>query len=189
MAKKQVVSYSYTCDVCGNEIAETDAATASRKISWEGSDYTLDVCAVHGSELDTVLGAIKRFVDVSHRAGGRRGRRSATTKTTTPSPATRAPRARRTSGSTTAATPATRNNVGAVRAWAQANGYNVGDRGRIPASVVAAYEAANGPAQSNGTAQANGSSPAPAAPRTRRPRKAKAAATAPAESVPATASV
>ena len=56
MAKKQVVSYSYTCDVCGNEIAETDAATASRKVSWEGSDYTLDVCAVHGSELDTILG-------------------------------------------------------------------------------------------------------------------------------------
>jgi hypothetical protein len=183
MAKKQVVSYSYTCDVCGNEIAETDAATASRKVSWEGSDYTLDVCALHGSKLDTVLDTFKGFVDVSHRVGGRRGRRSATT---TPSPAARAPRARRAAGSTP---PSTRSNVGAVRAWAQANGHNVGDRGRIPASIVSAYEAANGPAQTNGTAQANGSAPAPTAPRTRRARKAKAAATAPAEAAPAAASV
>lgn len=183
MAKKQVVSYSYTCDVCGNEIAEADASTASRKVSWEGSDYTLDVCVVHGSELDTVLATLKGFVDVSHRAGGRRGRRSAPA---TPSPSTRAPRARRAGGSAPAST---RSNVGAVRAWAQANGHSVGDRGRIPASIVAAYEAANGPAQTNGTAQANGSAPAPAAPRTRRPRKAKAAATAPAAATPVDASV
>jgi hypothetical protein len=120
---------------------------------------------------------------VSRRAGGRRGRRSATA---TPSPATRAPRARRAIGPTP---PATRSNVGAVRAWAQANGHTVGDRGRIPASIVAAYEAANCSAQTNGTVQANGSAPAPAAPRIRRPRKAKAAATAPAETEPATASV
>jgi hypothetical protein len=179
MAKKQVVSYSYTCDVCSNEISDTDADTASRKVSWEGSDYALDVCAVHGSELDTVLGNLKSFVAVSHRSGGRRGRRSA--PATSP-PATRAPRTRRAAGS--AASP--RSNVGAIRAWAQSNGHSVGDRGRIPASVVAAYEAANGAAQTSETAQANGSSPAPAA-RTRRPRKAKAPATAAA--TPATASV
>ena len=31
----------------------------------------------------------------------------------------------------------------AIRAWAKGNGYEVSDRGRIPAAVVAAYEAAN----------------------------------------------
>jgi hypothetical protein len=188
MAKRQVVSYSYTCDVCGDEIAETDAATASRKVSWEGSDYTLDVCSAHGSKLDAVLGTLMGFVNVSHRAGGRGRRRSAPT---TPSPGTRAPRARRAASST----PSTRSTVGAMREWAQANGYNVGDRGRIPASVVAAYEAATTSAQTNGTASANGTSPAPAAPRARRPRKAKAPATAaatasaPAEVAPADSSV
>ena len=35
------------------------------------------------------------------------------------------------------------NNTPAIRSWAQANGYNVSDRGRIPADVIAAYEAAN----------------------------------------------
>lgn len=32
----------------------------------------------------------------------------------------------------------------AVRAWAQSNGYEVGDRGRIPAEIRAAYTAAQG---------------------------------------------
>jgi len=32
----------------------------------------------------------------------------------------------------------------AVRAWAQRNGYEVGDRGRIPAEIRAAYTAAQG---------------------------------------------
>jgi hypothetical protein len=34
----------------------------------------------------------------------------------------------------------------AVRQWASENGYNVSSRGRIPAEVVQAYEAANKPA-------------------------------------------
>lgn len=32
---------------------------------------------------------------------------------------------------------------GPVRTWAKANGYTVSERGRIPASVLEAYEAAN----------------------------------------------
>ena len=34
------------------------------------------------------------------------------------------------------------NDVTAIREWARANGHEIGDRGRIPAAVVAAYEAA-----------------------------------------------
>ena len=37
--------------------------------------------------------------------------------------------------------PASRGDLAAIRTWAQANGYKVGDRGRIPADVVAAYAA------------------------------------------------
>lgn len=50
--------------------------------------------------------------------------------------ASAAPRARRASPSS--------GDTAAVRAWAQSNGYAVGDRGRIPAEVRAAYEAARG---------------------------------------------
>jgi Lsr2 len=48
--------------------------------------------------------------------------------------ASAAPRSRSASSGDTAA----------VRAWAQRNGYAVGDRGRIPAEVRAAYTAAQG---------------------------------------------
>jgi hypothetical protein len=33
--------------------------------------------------------------------------------------------------------------LGAVREWARANGYEVSERGRVPKSVLEAYEAAN----------------------------------------------
>jgi hypothetical protein len=35
-------------------------------------------------------------------------------------------------------------NTAEVRAWAKANGYEVNDRGRVPATVREAYEKANG---------------------------------------------
>lgn len=35
-------------------------------------------------------------------------------------------------------------NLGAVREWARANGHTVSDRGRVPSTIVDAYEAANG---------------------------------------------
>ncbi|MEU3599730.1 Lsr2 family protein [Streptomyces sp. NPDC006798] len=35
-------------------------------------------------------------------------------------------------------------NTAEVRAWAKANGYDVNDRGRVPATVREAYEKANG---------------------------------------------
>ena len=55
-------------------------------------------------------------------------------------------KARRVSGRRTrrrAGAPKTSSNTQKVREWARANGYEVSDRGRIPASVREAYEAAN----------------------------------------------
>jgi len=168
MAKKQVVSYSYTCDVCGNEIPETEADGASRKVSWEGTDYVLDVCATHGSELTGVLAQLKGFVDVAHRAGGGRGRRAATASSTA---TTRSPRPRRAAPATAASGAPKRSDLASIRSWAQANGHTVGDRGRIPAAIIAAYDASK---NGSGNGSSNGSA-AEAAPRKRQPRKAAAA--------------
>lgn len=166
MAKKQVVMYSYTCDVCGNTIPDTESDGATRKVSWEGADYTVDVCATHGSKLADVLGDLKGFVDVGSRAGAKRGRRPAAGAS---APAQRAPRAKRaaTPVSTSPAAPK-RGDLGTVRSWARENGHQVSARGRIPAALLTAYDAANG---------AEASAPA-AAPRKRRPRKAAASAAA-----------
>ena len=51
----------------------------------------------------------------------------------------RAPQRRAAAG--TGARPAANTRV--IREWANANGFTVSDRGRIPADVLAAYEAAN----------------------------------------------
>ena len=53
--------------------------------------------------------------------------------------------ARKTGRDSSSRTPSRggRRNIGVIREWANANGYPVNARGRIPASVVQAYEAAN----------------------------------------------
>jgi hypothetical protein len=171
MAKTQVVSYSFTCDVCGNSIAETDG-DATRKLSWEGADYVIDVCATHGPKLADVLTELKAFVDAGHRAGARRGRRPAVAAASGSTGSARTRRAA--TSSATAATAGARGDVKAVRAWAQANGHKVGDRGRIPAEVFAAYDSAQSAPAASSTPEA-----APEAKTaTRRPRKAAASKSA-----------
>jgi hypothetical protein len=173
MAKTQVVSYSFTCDVCGNSIAETDG-DATRKLSWEGADYVIDVCATHGPQLADILTELKGFVDAGHRAGARRGRRPAVAAA---SGSTSSPRSRRaTTSSAPAAGGGARGDVKAVRAWAQTNGHKVGDRGRIPAEVFAAYDAAQPSSSAPAPAASSAPEAAPEAKKaTRRPRKAAAA--------------
>lgn len=204
MAKKQVVSVSYTCDVCGDEIPDSASEGATHKIRWESAEYVVDVCTTHAAELDDLLSKLKGFVDVGYRAGLRRGRRSsASTSTRSPRSGAAAP------ASASAGAAPKRGDLGTIRAWAQSNGHKVGDRGRIPAAVVEAYEAAHS-AQSapaaepetessaapapaattkaaprkrtprKSTASSNGSAATKAAPRKRSPRKAAAAASAPA---------
>ena len=50
--------------------------------------------------------------------------------------------ARRVGGRRKAGRPAGRSDAAKVRAWAAENGYEVGDRGRVPAEVREAYQAA-----------------------------------------------
>jgi len=165
MAKRQVVSYSYTCDVCGSPIPESDGEGAARKLSWEGTDYAVDVCATHGSQLGAVLTQLKGFVESGQRESGaaRRGRRPAVTAT---GASTRAPRAGRAATSVSTSGPAPKSgDVAAIRAWARENGYTVNERGRIPAPVMAAYDAST-------CAPASAPEDKPAAARKGRPRKA-----------------
>lgn len=172
MARTQIVRYTYTCDVCGSAIDDGDTDTASRTISWEGTDLVLDVCSVHGVELTGLLGQLRSFADVGSPARGRRGRRPQ-------SSAGASSRGRRPAGSSAARSPK-RADMSAVREWARDNGFAVSTRGRIPATVLAAYAAsASTPAASNNGALGAAAEPAPApakaSPRKRAPRKAKAA--------------
>jgi hypothetical protein len=157
MARQQVVSYTVTCDVCGEEISQGEAEAASQKISWEGADYVVDMCASDRSTLDSVLGQLRVFVDAASEKATAARRRGATGRSVSKAKA---------GGTRGAAAPrsgarAQHSDMPAIRAWAVENGHKVGHRGRIPANVVAAYDQA----QSAGTAQS---------PPKRRPRKAAA---------------
>jgi len=156
MARQQVVSYTLTCDVCGDEVPDSDAEGASHKISWEGAEHGVDLCATHRAQLSEALNQLKVFIDAGDRIGASRSRKSA--KATGPSGA----RGRR-AGAAPASTGATRrSDLAAVRSWARENGFKVGDRARIAGSILSAYD------------EAHSSSPAPAPAKKRGGRKAAA---------------
>jgi hypothetical protein len=112
-----------TCDLEDGEVSASDSVS----FSYGGKTYTLDLCRKH---LDEVKGALEGFASAGHSASrGARGRRRAT-------PAGRASRAAR-----PAATPRGESQA-EIREWARAQGYAVGDRGRIPGEVRTAYESA-----------------------------------------------
>lgn len=89
--------------------------------SVDGVSYEIDLSAANAQKLRNSLAS---FVAEARRVGGRsRGGRG------------RTPRAGRTGRGEA--------DVGAVREWARANGHKVADRGRVSATVMAAYRAAH----------------------------------------------
>ena len=79
----------------------------------DGATYEIDLSTKNATKLRDVLA---KYVGVARRAPGRARRGSA----------------RGRGGAT---------NASEVREWARANGYQVSDRGRVPAEVKAAYDA------------------------------------------------
>jgi hypothetical protein len=165
MARQQVVSYTVTCDVCG-EILDGDTQTASRKISWEGSDYVVDMCTSDQEALGAVLGQLKVFVDAgSEKAMAAQQRRPGAVSASKAKAKANGRAAAPGRGAVPKPAPSgEQSRMPVIRAWALENGHQVGHRGRIPAGVVAAYDQAQA-----------GPTEAPA-PKKRRPRKAAAVA-------------
>jgi len=88
--------------------------TESVSFSIDGNAYEIDLCAPHGQEIREKVGV---FADHGRRVTGSRRRK------------TRSGRSRE------------RNSE--IREWARKRGQDVSDRGRIPDSVIASYEAAH----------------------------------------------
>lgn len=87
--------------------------------SLDGIAYEIDLTDEHAA---TLRGALEPYVAAARSISSRSG--SATSS---------ASRTRRRSG---------QQDVGAIRQWAREQGHQVSDRGRVPASIVEAYEAA-----------------------------------------------
>jgi hypothetical protein len=93
-------------------------AEGTVRFALDGAEYEIDLSAKHNEELRAALGAYvahaRKLTGAARRATGRTGRKSSTVDTV------------------------------AVRAWARENGYDIKDRGRVPADLVAKYQAATG---------------------------------------------
>ncbi|HEX9040208.1 MAG TPA: Lsr2 family protein [Trebonia sp.] len=98
------------------------AAEGTVRFALDGTEYEIDLNAKHSEELRAALG---KYVSHARKVGGasRRAGRAAG-------------RAGRGSGSTL--------NTTEIRSWARENGYDIKDRGRVPADLVAKYQAATG---------------------------------------------
>ena len=107
----QKVSVTFACDYDQKPIPEGQHQT--RRFSLDGRDYEIDLCSKHSQKFDDVVG---RYAQRARRASARPGR-------------------------TKRRTTAHRQHSAAVRSWAKESGIAVSDRGRIPADVVANYEA------------------------------------------------
>jgi len=84
------------------------------RFALNGTSYEIDLSSEHAQAL---RGALSRYVEHARKASG-------------------APRQTR--------GPRKRTNTSAVRAWAKERGMEISERGRIPASVMREYEAAQG---------------------------------------------
>jgi hypothetical protein len=92
-------------------------AAGTVRFALDGVDYEIDLSIEHTDELHTALGT---YIGHARKVGGTskrapRGRRAASTIDTT-----------------------------AIRTWAREQGYDIKDRGRVPADLVAKYQAATG---------------------------------------------
>ena len=96
------------------------AAEGTVRFALDGTEYEIDLNAQHSEELRSALG---KYVSHARKVGGT---------------ARRAGRAAGRGGRGTGSTL----NTTEIRNWARENGYDIKDRGRVPADVVAKYQAA-----------------------------------------------
>jgi Lsr2 len=98
------------------------AAEGTVRFALDGTEYEIDLNAKHSEELRSALG---KYVSHARKVGGASRRAGRV-----------AGRASRGAGSAL--------NTTEIRNWARENGFDIKDRGRVPADLVAKYQAATG---------------------------------------------
>ena len=89
-------------------------AEGTVRFGLDGAEYEIDLSAKHNEALRAVLGT---YVDHARKVSGSARKATAARPSRKPSA----------------------NDTVAVRAWARENGYDIKDRGRVPADLVAKY--------------------------------------------------
>ncbi|MCX8557985.1 hypothetical protein EB75_04050 [Mycobacterium sp. ST-F2] len=120
-------------DITGAEI--TDDSGERINFSVRGVDYQIDLSAANVAKFEKALAP---YLDAATRVGGRRARtQKAAEPTSRPAKSTSRGRGRK-----AAKGASSKEQLAAIREWAQENGYDVAARGRIKSDIVEAYHAA-----------------------------------------------
>ena len=132
MAKTLIVQL--TCDRCKAEKGENVDGAETVTFGFDGYDYSLDLCKEHAEDFHNTMQGLIGWSSDRTRSGGGRRRRSGSSDD-----------AGGAGGSSTPArSSADRERLKAIREWARQNGHpDLGDRGRVPQAIVAAYDAAH----------------------------------------------
>ena len=109
--------------ILSDDLDDSISADETVTFALDGTTYEIDLSEKNASEMRDALG---RYVSAARKVSSR-------------SRASGAGRSRATGGGGRM----DREQAGAIRDWARKNGHAVSDRGRIPASVVEAFEAAH----------------------------------------------
>ncbi len=117
MARQRQIIETVTCDVCGQTTGDPTGVT----LGWGREQWELDLCPTHNAELSAEF---EKWTASARRATGRSSRSGS-------------------NSGRSANVGGNGENVGAIREWAKANGFKVGEKGRIAADVRQAYAAAN----------------------------------------------
>src|SRR3954453_18769876 len=108
--------------ILSDDLDENLSADETVSFSLDGTSYEIDLAEKNAKEMRD---ALSRYVSAARKVGGHGTRGSG------------GGRGRAGGGRMD------REQAGAIREWARKNGHAVSDRGRIPASVVEAYESAH----------------------------------------------
>lgn len=116
----QRVQVLLTCDLHGDDTA----GDTTIDFAVDGTSYEIDLCNQHAGQLRDsfadYVGAARRAGSAGGRSAGRRGGRARS-----------------------GAAAGGRRRTAEIREWARSNGLAVSERGRIPATIMERYEAAN----------------------------------------------
>src|SRR3954449_10303067 len=110
--------------ILSDDLDDSIPADETVTFALDGTSYEIDLSEKNATEMRDLLG---KYVSAARKVSSRSGRASG------------GGRSRATGGGGRM----DREQAGAIRDWARKNGHEVSDRGRIPASVVEAYEAAH----------------------------------------------
>lgn len=117
---KRVVEH-LTSDLSGEEIP-ADSAGGTVQFGVSGVEYVIDLTE---AELQEFNDALAPYVDVAQRLTNRGARVSRTKLSSAP------------------AGKRSKEQLAAIRAWAKQNGHEVSERGRLPQTVLSAFDSAH----------------------------------------------